>query len=673
VFPCGRHIAILLGVGLTLLAARSYAQDTEVYPPLPKRLALVIGNANYERADKLPGSLIDARKMADVLTEVGFKVTKVEDLALRADFATLILPEFLRQLSEGDVVLVYFSGHGFTFGGENYLAPLQYPENIRKQEVLDHFLSATGLQEVISARRPSLLIMLLDSCRNIGDFFDETEEDRNEVVKSMSMPRFVKSNMVVGFATAAGSFATGRTDGNLSYYTEALASFIPLDKKDLDDVKRDVLIMVDRKTRSAQKPWFSESSTAEFRFVMNSKRFKQHKRAWESALKEGTKYAVETFLAKHGTGPYGPVARAWQKENPNAPNDRVSPVSPAAPEVAWAMNTGNNIVLPRIEGTVAPQATASAPVIVPSTAVPVSDTDASPSNDESSRRAHRNWAIERRFTPLDATAAPSRDDELSQLGSGGTSAPPPPGQPAPGGDVAPDPVGGSITLQSTAPPAPRSDPPPAPVSGPPLDAAAVAEEADAITNAADVADPAAANAQSLTRLGAAIVTTRVEARTLPSETAAASTILESGTSIIVEATELDAQGNSWLRGRTSPDSTPFYVRQTASESSTVDIGLPLREINLSADPDGLKSAVGETPLLAALQELKETGKIVTWVSIATPVVKDERQAGQYVLQAIYILSVLESSGVDRARITTLEGAVSDGDSVRLRIFGRDRS
>src|SRR4051812_35900824 len=90
-----------------------------------KRVALVIGNGAYQYADKLPNPVIDARRMKEALMKVGFAERDIvygEDLTKQTLERTI--GRFANVAQDADVALVYFAGHGATFGDIPYVVPV---------------------------------------------------------------------------------------------------------------------------------------------------------------------------------------------------------------------------------------------------------------------------------------------------------------------------------------------------------------------------------------------------------------------------------------------------------------------------------------------------------------------------------------------------------------------
>merc|ERR1712176_1348167 len=73
-------------------------------------LALVVGIDNYENLSKLDGAVNDARAVKNALESKGVGVFFIENCNITE--LKEIERKFLRMIEAGDVVLVYFAGHG---------------------------------------------------------------------------------------------------------------------------------------------------------------------------------------------------------------------------------------------------------------------------------------------------------------------------------------------------------------------------------------------------------------------------------------------------------------------------------------------------------------------------------------------------------------------------------
>ena len=91
----------------------------------PARIALVIGNGDYEHAP-LKNPVNDAALMATTLRGVGFEAldyTNVNRRELKRAFSRF--GKRIEESGRDTVSLVYYSGHGAQVRGENYLIPVR--------------------------------------------------------------------------------------------------------------------------------------------------------------------------------------------------------------------------------------------------------------------------------------------------------------------------------------------------------------------------------------------------------------------------------------------------------------------------------------------------------------------------------------------------------------------
>jgi carboxyl-terminal processing protease len=129
---------------------------------LGKRVALVIGNANYSDQAPLKNPPTDAKAIADALTALGFTDVKLLDnLSKQAMESALV--DFADEANSADWAVVYYAGHGMEVEGENFLIPVDAQ---LKQE--NHIrLETVPLQEVLEAAQGAkkLRLVILDACR----------------------------------------------------------------------------------------------------------------------------------------------------------------------------------------------------------------------------------------------------------------------------------------------------------------------------------------------------------------------------------------------------------------------------------------------------------------------------------------------------------------------------
>ena len=144
-------------VGLIGPIALAYAE---------KRVALVIGNNDYEYVPKLARAVNDANAMGETLKQLGFSVTVAENQD-RRQFSEAMLA-FGKMIEPGDTAFFFYAGHGFEIAGQNYLLPTDIPAATEGQEELvrDSSILADSIVEWLQDKHVRTSILVFDACRN---------------------------------------------------------------------------------------------------------------------------------------------------------------------------------------------------------------------------------------------------------------------------------------------------------------------------------------------------------------------------------------------------------------------------------------------------------------------------------------------------------------------------
>jgi hypothetical protein len=135
-------------------------------PASADRLALVIGNDNYQNLRALEKARNDADAVAATLQGLGFDVALLQDADRRT--MTKALSDVASQITPGSEVMFYFAGHGVEISGRNYLIPTDAPAAGPEDEA---FLTAesVAVDQVLStlqSRGARVTVLVLDACRD---------------------------------------------------------------------------------------------------------------------------------------------------------------------------------------------------------------------------------------------------------------------------------------------------------------------------------------------------------------------------------------------------------------------------------------------------------------------------------------------------------------------------
>ena len=140
-----------------------------------KRIALVIGNDNYEFLQpnqQLRKARNDATSVGDALELVGFRVIRALDASRRR--FNLKLHELARQIEPGDTAAVFYAGHGVRINGANYLLPSDIPfiSNGQEDLLISEAINTERIIDQIRQKGAKVTLLILDSCRN-NPFMDK--------------------------------------------------------------------------------------------------------------------------------------------------------------------------------------------------------------------------------------------------------------------------------------------------------------------------------------------------------------------------------------------------------------------------------------------------------------------------------------------------------------------
>src|SRR5215207_3849796 len=129
-----------------------------------QRRAFVIGIADYRELQSIVRPVGDARAVHDRLSQLGF----TSELVVNADGPALLdaFNRFTASLQEGDVVVVYFSGHAGRVGGEfTLLAADAPPQGTWERRQQPFGLLLTTIADDIRVAGAQAQIFFIDACR----------------------------------------------------------------------------------------------------------------------------------------------------------------------------------------------------------------------------------------------------------------------------------------------------------------------------------------------------------------------------------------------------------------------------------------------------------------------------------------------------------------------------
>lgn len=223
-----------------------------------QRVALVIGNSNYQNAPQLANPDNDAQSMAQFLNSAGFEVISATDLG--QNDMLRVVQDFSAKVSArgpNTVAMVYYAGHGVQLAGENYLVPVDAKVSNQTDLVNDsvRLVDVMSTLETIPSR---MRIVILDACRN-NPFPNVNDAGRGLAIVD------APNGSIVGYSTAPGAEALDGSGGH-SPYTQAFLNVAREPNVPIEQLFKRVRLQVNQSTSGAQIPWESSSLTSDFTF-----------------------------------------------------------------------------------------------------------------------------------------------------------------------------------------------------------------------------------------------------------------------------------------------------------------------------------------------------------------------------------------------------------------------
>jgi uncharacterized caspase-like protein len=254
-----RALFILFSFSLGLLTFPLLADPASAQqPPEEKRVALVVGDGNYEKAP-LATAANDAGLIAQTLQAAGFDVIGARDLdadGLRNSFRDFIAK--VQADPANTVAMIYLSGYGIQLAGENYYVPVDAKIS-RDTDLPIEGLRISDYTRQLASIPLKASIIVLDAARQ-----QPFIEGGNPIAGGLALVD-PSPSMLIAFNAAPGTVAPNET-GNYGVYAQSLAEMIRTGGLSLPDVFDRVRLRVSETSKGAQVPWDDQKLQAPFSF-----------------------------------------------------------------------------------------------------------------------------------------------------------------------------------------------------------------------------------------------------------------------------------------------------------------------------------------------------------------------------------------------------------------------
>ncbi len=182
------------------------------------RIALVIGNSNYESVGRLRNPAQDAAAIAETLKALGFETTLVQDQD--RDGLSNSLRAFGRKANGVDIAAIYYAGHGMEADGQNYLIPVD--AKLETDQDIDYELVPLELVLRSVSGAKSLRLVMLDACRNNPFLAQMTNSGASRSVGRGFARIEPANNTLIAYAAKAGTTADDGESGHSPFASALL-------------------------------------------------------------------------------------------------------------------------------------------------------------------------------------------------------------------------------------------------------------------------------------------------------------------------------------------------------------------------------------------------------------------------------------------------------------------
>ena len=234
----------------------------------PRRMALVIGNARYPEVP-LNNPVNDARLVGDTLHELGFEVTRGDNLR-RGDFLQALL-QFAKQIPRGADVVFYYAGHAVQIRNSNYLLPVDI-QNLGDSDWVEQNainLDGSVIRQLLprDGATPGVRLLFIDACRD-NPYAAGTHRvpALTAGLASVQGSSNIEGGVLIASASLPNKPADDGPPGSNSVYTARLAKEMRVPGQNVETMLKKVQVQVERDTNRKQLPMYASSLTTEFVF-----------------------------------------------------------------------------------------------------------------------------------------------------------------------------------------------------------------------------------------------------------------------------------------------------------------------------------------------------------------------------------------------------------------------
>lgn len=325
-------IAMLCLTADSVTAQQSQSIDAYVVAQEIPRFALVVGVQHYNFLDPVPNALNDSAAAARAFRRAGFgTVIEIPDATssmLETGIAHLL--QLADRTKKPAVVAIFFAGHGFQSGIDNYIVP----KDARLASLLEDSTPVGSVVAELSPREVGLTFLFLDACRTLT-LSGSSPGGTPAVVR----PGFAKvesiDRTVMSFASGFNQAALSKAEETAvnSPYTEGLLEHLNVEGASVAQILDGIYKWVKARTQDRQEPVplaAAATSTIRFMPLVAPSELDAEEQHWRRVLAANRAYCVRDFLLSYPHSRFAVAALKWLSENPSSTLPR--PGEPPCPQ-----------------------------------------------------------------------------------------------------------------------------------------------------------------------------------------------------------------------------------------------------------------------------------------------------------------------------------------------------
>lgn len=346
-----------------------------------RRIALVIGNNDYQNIPKLEKAVNDANAVALELKKVGFEVLSYNNVGQKK--MNQAVNEFVQKVSGGGVGVFFFAGHGLQINNQNFLVPIDMDIPRDNNDVADQAINVPLLQDKLSEAKAKFTLLVLDACRD-NPLPKKVGTRAIGASRGLALPAQTPSGQVVLYSAGANQQALDKlsnSDSNPNgLFTREFLPTISQPGVSATDAMKKVRSTVIQKAKSVgheQQPALYDQTDGDFYFVAGAAPASAGAQGggttttviqavdpkavelafWDSIKGSNNPDDFKDYLGKYPDGQFAPLAKrrvaasgqAATRSGDAAPATQAAPPTQLAMGIAPSANTSTASMASKIE------------------------------------------------------------------------------------------------------------------------------------------------------------------------------------------------------------------------------------------------------------------------------------------------------------------------------------